>query len=124
MSVSFGYRQLTLHMRKQTGKVINHKRVYRLMKVKGIQSVIRRKKKKYAHSTPQQVADNLLNRKFQAAVSTWFPQFMSWCPDCMKMGYHSWLHQFALVHNCPIHQTNLINACPSILRGVLKISFS
>ncbi|MDQ0887911.1 hypothetical protein QFZ81_002999 [Paenibacillus sp. V4I9] len=31
----------------------------------------------------------------------------------MKMGYHSWLHQFALVHNCPIHQTNLINACPS-----------
>jgi hypothetical protein len=50
---------------------------------------------------------------FNEHILTWFPQFMSWCPDCMKMGYHSWLHQFALVHNCPIHQTNLINACPS-----------
>ncbi|WP_397334627.1 hypothetical protein, partial [Paenibacillus sp. 1011MAR3C5] len=27
--------------------------MYRLMKIKGIQSVIRRKKKKYEHSTPQ-----------------------------------------------------------------------
>jgi transposase InsO family protein len=63
---TFGYRQLTLHMRRQTGKTINHKRVYRLMKVKGIQSVIRRKKKRYAHSTPQQVAENVLNRKFHA----------------------------------------------------------
>lgn len=62
----FGYRQLTLHMKRQTGKRINLKRVYRLMKIKGIQSVIRRKKKKYAQSTPQQVADNVLNRKFHA----------------------------------------------------------
>jgi putative transposase len=62
----FGYRQLTLHMRRQTGKIINHKRVERLMKVKGIQSVIRRKRKIYASSTPQQVAENVLNRKFYA----------------------------------------------------------
>nr|WP_241484627.1 IS3 family transposase [Paenibacillus mucilaginosus] len=64
---TFGYRQLTLHMRKETGQTINHKRVYRLMKVKGIQSVIRRKRKKYPHSTPQHVAENVLNRNFQAA---------------------------------------------------------
>ncbi|RJE82467.1 transposase, partial [Paenibacillus sp. 1011MAR3C5] len=38
---------------RKTEKQINHKRVYRLMKIKGIQSVIRRKKKKYEHSTPQ-----------------------------------------------------------------------
>lgn len=63
---TFGYRQLTLHMRRQTGKTINHKRVSRLMKVKGIQSVIRRKKKRYANSTPQQVAENVLSRKFTA----------------------------------------------------------
>ncbi|MFF2532745.1 IS3 family transposase [Brevibacillus sp. NPDC058079] len=63
---TFGYRQLTLHMRKQTRKTINHKRVERLMKVMGIQSVIRRKKKKYTNATPQQVAENLLNRKFHA----------------------------------------------------------
>jgi len=63
---TFGYRQLTLHMRRQTGKMINQKRVYRLMKVKGIQSVIRRKKKKYTSSIPQQVAENVLDRKFTA----------------------------------------------------------
>lgn len=62
----FGYRQLTLHMRRHTGKQINHKRVQRLMKLKGIQSVIRRKKKKYERTTPQQVAENVLNRNFQA----------------------------------------------------------
>jgi transposase InsO family protein len=63
---TFGYRQLTLHMRRQTGMTINLKRVYRLMQVRGIQSVIRRKKKKYERSTPQQVAENLLNREFHA----------------------------------------------------------
>lgn len=63
---TFGYRQLTLHLCRKTQKQINHKRVQRLMKIKGIQSVIRRKKKKYERSTPQQVAENLLNRKFQA----------------------------------------------------------
>ncbi|WGU96324.1 IS3 family transposase [Paenibacillus dendritiformis] len=52
---TFGYRQLTLHMRRQTGKTINQKRVYRLMKVKGIR-----------RSTPQQVAENVQNRKFTA----------------------------------------------------------
>ncbi|WP_169091356.1 IS3 family transposase [Paenibacillus sp. PL91] len=58
--------QLTLHMRNQTKKTINHKRVYRLMKVQGIQSVIRRKRKRYANATPQQVAENVLNREFHA----------------------------------------------------------
>lgn len=62
----FGYRQLALHMRKQTEQPINDKRVLRLMRVKGIQSVIRRKKKKYPRSTPQHVAENLLNRQFHA----------------------------------------------------------
>lgn len=77
-----GYRQLTLHMRKQTGKAINHKRVYRLMRIKEIQSVIRRKKKKYARSTPQQVAENLLNRKFQAAVPN-----EKWVTDVTEFKY-------------------------------------
>lgn len=61
---TFRYRQLTLHMRRHTGKKINQKRLYRLMKIQRIQSVIRRKKKRYARSTPQQVAENMLSRKF------------------------------------------------------------
>jgi transposase InsO family protein len=36
------------------------------MKLAGIQSVIRRKRKKYARSTPQHIAENLLNREFHA----------------------------------------------------------
>ena len=78
----FGYRQLTLHIRKQTLKQINHKRVQRLMKIKGIQSVIRRKKKKYERSTPQQVAENLLNRKFQAEMPN-----EKWVTDVTEFKY-------------------------------------
>lgn len=78
----FGYRQLTLHMCRQTGKQINHKRVYRLMKIKGIQSVIRRKKKKYERSTPQQVAENVLNREFQAEAPN-----EKWVTDVTEFKY-------------------------------------
>nr|WP_306439402.1 IS3 family transposase [Paenibacillus sp. tmac-D7] len=79
---TFGYRQLTLHMRRQTKRPINHKRVQRLMKIKGIQSVIRRKKKKYERSTPQQVAENLLNRNFQADVPN-----QKWVTDVTEFKY-------------------------------------
>ncbi|WP_156182447.1 IS3 family transposase, partial [Paenibacillus algorifonticola] len=79
---TFGYRQLTLHLRDQTGKTINHKRVYRLMKVKGIRSIIRRKKKRYAHATPQQVAENVLNRQFQADASN-----EKWVTDVTEFKY-------------------------------------
>lgn len=79
---TFGYRQLTLHMRRQTEKQINLKRVYRLMKIKGIKSVIRRKKKKYERSTPQQVAENVLNREFQAEVPN-----EKWVTDVTEFKY-------------------------------------
>jgi putative transposase len=78
----YGYRRLTLHMRRHTEKHINHKRVHRLMKIKGIQSVIRRKRKKYTRSTPQQVADNLLNRKFHAKVPN-----EKWLTNVMEFKY-------------------------------------
>lgn len=79
---TFGYRQLTLHMRRQTEKQINHKRVYRLMKIRGIQSVIRRKKKKYERSIPQHVAENVLNRAFQAEVPN-----EKWLTDVTEFKY-------------------------------------
>ncbi|WP_367888850.1 IS3 family transposase [Paenibacillus sophorae] len=64
----YGYRRLTLHLRRQTEQALNPKRIRRLMKIRGIQSVIRRARKAYARSTPQQVAENLLNRKFHASA--------------------------------------------------------
>lgn len=62
----YGYRQMTLNMNRTFGKGFNHKQIYRLMKIAGIQSVIRRKKKRYKHSSPQQVTENVLNRAFTA----------------------------------------------------------
>jgi putative transposase len=78
----YGYRQLTINLRRQTGQPINHKRVYRLMKLAGIQSVIRKKKKKYVRSTPQQVVDNVLNRKFTAKESN-----EKWLTDVTEFKY-------------------------------------
>ena len=79
---TFGYRQLTLHLCRATKKPINRKRVQRLMELKGIQSVIRRKKKKYERSTPQQVAENLLNREFQAEAPN-----EKWVTDVTEFKY-------------------------------------
>ncbi|TYA14551.1 IS3 family transposase [Paenibacillus faecis] len=79
---TFGYRQLTLHMCRQMQKAINLKRVQRLMKIKGIQSVIRRKKRKYQRSTPQQVAENILNREFQAEAPN-----EKWATDVTEFKY-------------------------------------
>ncbi|PPA72228.1 hypothetical protein C4B60_02295 [Jeotgalibacillus proteolyticus] len=62
----FGYRQMTLHLNKEFTENLNHKRIYRLMKVAGLRSVIRIKKKQYKPSSPQHVAENVLNRKFTA----------------------------------------------------------
>ena len=68
-----GYRQLTIHLTRQIGYPANHKRIYRLMKIAGIKAVIRRKRKSYIRSTPQHIAENLLNRQFtaQAANEKW-----------------------------------------------------
>jgi putative transposase len=78
----YGYRRVTLNLRRQTGQVINHKRIYRLMKLAGIQSVIRRKRKKFVRSTPQQVAENLLNREFTAEESN-----EKWLTDVTEFKY-------------------------------------
>ncbi|MFD2776703.1 IS3 family transposase [Ornithinibacillus salinisoli] len=62
----YGYRQMKMNMDRKFKKKFNHKRIYRLMKVAGLQSVIRKKKKRYKSSIPQQVAENILNREFKA----------------------------------------------------------
>lgn len=62
----YGYRRMTMNLNRRYGKFFNNKRIYRLMCISGLQSVIRRKKKRYVKSTPQYVAENVLNRKFTA----------------------------------------------------------
>lgn len=62
----YGYRRMKMVLDRKHGRKFNYKRVYRLMRLAGIQSVIRRKKKRYLPSTPQYVAENILNREFLA----------------------------------------------------------
>lgn len=62
----YGYRRMTIYLNHFMGAKVNHKCVYRLMKLLGLQAVIRRKKYQHNPSKPQHVADNILNREFQA----------------------------------------------------------
>lgn len=44
----------------------NHKRIYRLMNILHLKSVCRRKRYSYKKSTPEVIAENVLNRDFHA----------------------------------------------------------
>lgn len=60
----YGYRRMTVALRCE-GFVVNHKRVYQLMRKLGIQSVIR-KKRRYFGKSGSTVYPNLLGRNFKA----------------------------------------------------------
>lgn len=62
----FGYRRIQLNLKRCFHLNCNKKRVYRVMRAMGLQSVIRRKRPAYVRSTPQIAAENILNRKFTA----------------------------------------------------------
>lgn len=60
----------------------NTKRIYRLMRIYQIQAIIRQKRKGYKKSTPQHVAENLLNRDFKALKPN-----EKWCTDITEFKY-------------------------------------
>ena len=62
----YGYRRIMLNVNRILESQYNHKRIYRLMKSVNLTSVIRKKRKRYIHSTPQVTAKNVLNREFTA----------------------------------------------------------
>lgn len=78
----YGYRRITMNLNRTRSKEVNHKRVYRLMRIAGIMSIIRRKRKRYKSSTPQHVAENVLNRDFNAE----YPN-EKWLTDVTEMKY-------------------------------------
>lgn len=61
-----GYRRMTLWINKRNQTHYNKKRIRRLMKMMGISSVIRRKRKGYIKVRPEVTAENVLNRNFEA----------------------------------------------------------
>lgn len=62
----FGYRRIQLNLFRRFGLRCNHKRIYRVMRAIGLESVIRRKRPNYIKSTPETTAENILNRNFNA----------------------------------------------------------
>jgi len=62
----YGYRQMCYEINKALETQYNRKRIYRLMTQMGLKSVTRIKKQQYVPHTPQQVAENVLNREFHA----------------------------------------------------------
>lgn len=61
-----GYRRMTLWINKRNQTNYNKKRIRRLMRMMGISSVIRRKRKGYVKVRPEVTAENVLNREFKA----------------------------------------------------------
>lgn len=60
------YRQLTIKLRREYNLKVNHKRIYRLMNIIGLKSVCRKNRYNYIKSTPEVIAENILNRDFKA----------------------------------------------------------
>ncbi|REG25224.1 helix-turn-helix protein, partial [Jeotgalicoccus halotolerans] len=63
----YGYRRMTIYLNHFRQAKVNHKHVYRLMKMMNLKSVIRRKKRRYKTVKPDYIAANILNREFHAA---------------------------------------------------------
>ena len=78
----YGYRRMTMNLNRKLKKTFNNKRIYRLMRITGLQSVIRKKKKRYVKTTPQHVAENHLNREFTADKSN-----QKWLTDVTEFKY-------------------------------------
>lgn len=61
----YGYRRITIELRKR-GFSINHKTVFKLMKLLGLQCFVRAKKYRSYKGTIGKICENLLNRDFKA----------------------------------------------------------
>lgn len=104
----FGYRQMTLHMNRTFEETLNHKRIYRLMKLAGLRSVIRVKKKRYKPSAPQHVAENVLNREFTAEKPNekWVTDVTEFKYGLSKKAYLSDLYDGSIISYVLGHSNN------------------
>jgi len=64
---TYGYRRITMALRNE-GNIINHKKVYRLMKLYGIKCEVRLKKYRSYKGDVGKIAPNVLERDFRAEM--------------------------------------------------------
>lgn len=78
-----GYRQMTITINRIHETKYNIKRIRRLMQILHLQSVCRRKKYNYIKSTPEVIAENVLNREFYADAPN-----EKWLTDVTEFKYY------------------------------------
>ena len=77
-----GYRRMTDWLNHFNQTHFSRKRIHRIMKKLGIHSVIRKKKKKYNASKPEETAENKLARDFYAAAPN-----QKWATDVTELRF-------------------------------------
>lgn len=78
-----GYRRMTAWINRLNHRHYNVKRIHRIMKAFNIHSVIRRKKKKYLYSAPENTAENILARDFYAKAPN-----QKWATDVTEFKWY------------------------------------
>lgn len=77
---TLGYRRVTGYLNKELGTNYNQKKIRRLMRVNNIMCVIRPKRLRQTTPSEQQVAENILNRQFEASRPN-----EKWCTDITEI---------------------------------------
>ena len=77
-----GYRQLRTQLNRKLKKKYNKKRYYRIMRALGLKSVIRRKRPSYVKASEIHVAENIMNRNFDAPSPN-----SKWSTDVTELKY-------------------------------------
>ena len=77
-----GYRQIRTQLNRKLKTNYNKKRYYRTMRALGLKAVIRKKRPNYVKASEIHVAENVMNREFQADSPN-----SKWCTDVTELKY-------------------------------------
>lgn len=112
----YGYRRVKVALCRKYNMIVNHKKVRRLMRLLGIQSIIRKKKFKY--STPKNLIqdkseDNILNRDFSTTG-----MYQKWVTDITYLYYGKSHNRAYLSAIMDLHNNEIISYRLSISLGI------
>ena len=77
----YGYRRIKAAYEQRYGEVVNHKKIYRIMRKLGIKSIIRRKRKYYGNAS-KVIKPNILGQNFSAEKNN-----SKWSTDITNLYY-------------------------------------
>ena len=77
-----GYRQIRTQLNRKLNKKYNKKRYYRIMRALGLKAIIRKKRPHYVKAPQVHVAENVMNRSFDAHSPN-----LKWCTDVTELKY-------------------------------------